>query len=78
MKYTVIKHFTDLQDNNYKYAVGDTYPREGYTPTDERIKELSSDKNRQKNPLIKAETTETVAEVTEEPKPKKRGRKKAE
>lgn len=76
--YTVIKRFTDLQDNGYKYAVGDTYPREGYEPTVERINELSSDKNKQKTPLIKAETTETVAEVTEEPKPKKRGRKKAE
>ena len=76
--YTVIKRFTDLQDNGYKYAVGDTYPREGYEPTAERINELSSDKNRQKTPLIKAETTETVAEVTEDPKPKKRGRKKAE
>ncbi len=77
MKYTVIKHFTDLQDGKYKYSDGDIYPREGYTPSEERIAELAGDKNRQGRPLIKAET---VAEVTEEPeeKPKKRGRKKAE
>lgn len=78
MKYTVIKHFTDLQDGKYKYSDGDVYPREGYTPSEERIAELAGNKNRQKTPLIKAETTETVAEVTEDPKPKKRGRKKAE
>lgn len=77
MKYTVIKHFTDLQDGKYKYSDGDVYPREGYTPSEERIAELASDKNRQGRPLIKAEA---VAEVAEEPeeKPKKRGRKKAE
>lgn len=75
--YTVIKRFTDLQDNGYKYAVGDTYPREGYEPTAERINELSSMKNKQKTPLIKADAVETVAEVTEEPaeKPKRRRRK---
>ena len=27
--YKVIKHFVDLQDNNHKYDVGDTYPRKG-------------------------------------------------
>lgn len=78
MKYTVIKHFTDLQDGKYKYSDGDEYPREGYSPSEERIAELAGNKNRQKTPLIKADAVETVAEVTEDPKPKKRGRKKAE
>ena len=87
--YTVIKHFTDLQDNNYKYVEGDTYPREGYTPTKERIAELASDKNKQKTALIKAineessevETVETLTEEepTPEEKPKrKRSKKTAE
>ena len=52
MTYSVIKHFTDLQDNNYKYREGSTYPREGYAPSAERIEELSTDKNRLKTPLI--------------------------
>ena len=52
MTYSVIRHFTDLQDNNYKYKEGATYPREGYKPSAERIEELSTDKNRLKTPLI--------------------------
>lgn len=51
--YKVIKSFIDLQDERYLYKVGDVYPREGYTPTDERIEELSSDKNKQGVELIK-------------------------
>lgn len=51
--FEVIKYFTDLQDNNFVYKVGDKYPRDGATPTEGRIKELLSDKNRQKVPLIK-------------------------
>ena len=52
MTYSVIRHFTDLQDNNHKYREGSTYPREGYAPSAERIEELSTDKNRLKTPLI--------------------------
>lgn len=52
MTYSVIRHFTDLQDNNHKYREGATYPREGYEPSAERIEELSTDKNRLKTPLI--------------------------
>lgn len=51
--YKVIKSFIDLKDERYLYKVGDVYPREGYTPTDERIEELSSDKNKQGVELIK-------------------------
>ena len=63
--YKVIKYFTDLQDNNYAYYVGDTFPRNGVEVGAERIAELSSDKNRLGVPLI-----EEVAEKT------KRTRKK--
>ena len=53
--YKVIKHFTDLQDNNYPYAVGDEYPRKDLEVTAERIKELSGSDNKQGTPLIKKE-----------------------
>ncbi|MGN0378533.1 MAG: hypothetical protein ACI4EU_02985 [Butyrivibrio sp.] len=55
MTYTVINFFTDLQDFNHPYSVGDTFPREGMKATEERIKELSGSKNRQGKPLIKAD-----------------------
>lgn len=64
MTYTVIRHFTDLQDEGYKYKEGDTYPREGYTPSAERIKMLSTPNNRQRTVLIKAVATES-AEIVE-------------
>lgn len=58
--YKVIKFFTDLQDNNYAYYVGDTFPRNGVEAGAERLAELSSDKNLQGVPLIE--------EVVEKPK----------
>ncbi len=66
--YRVIKLFTDLQDNNYKYDVGDIYPREGFEVLPSRIKELAGKRNRQGEPLI---------EIIEEEAPKK-GKKKSE
>ena len=65
--YKVIKYFTDLQDNNYAYYVGDIFPRNGVEVGAERVAELSSDKNLQGVPLI-----EEVAEK------QKRTRKKKE
>jgi hypothetical protein len=62
MQYRVIKMFTDLQDKEYAYQVGDTYPREGLSPTDERIAELSGSRNRQGKPLIEAIPEEPAAE----------------
>lgn len=50
--YKVIKFFTDLQDSNYAYKVGDVFPREGMTVSDKRLKELSGSKNKQGVPLI--------------------------
>lgn len=50
--YKVIKFFTDLQDNNHAYNVGDTYPRKGLNVSPERITELSGSNNKQCQPLI--------------------------
>ena len=84
-KYKVVSYFTDLQDADYPYNVGDTYPRNGLTVTAERIAELSGKSNLRGIPLIeevreKAEKVETVKEDAEkaetgEDAPKKRGRK---
>ena len=66
--YKVIESFTDLQDNNYVYYVGDTFPHNGVEVGAERIAELASDKNRLGVPLI-----EEFAE-----KPKRVRKKKSE
>ena len=52
--YKVIKSFTDLQDNNHAYSVGDTFPHNGVEVDAERVAELASDKNRLGVPLIEA------------------------
>ena len=51
--YKVIKFFTDMQDNNFPYDVGDVFPRENTEVTAERIEELATSKNRRGEPLIK-------------------------
>lgn len=51
--YEVIHYFTDLQDNEYPYNVGDAFPRDGLEASEERIKELSGNNNKQHKPLIK-------------------------
>lgn len=67
MKYKVIEPFTDLQDNNYAYAVGDVYPHKGYTPDEDRINELASADNLRNRPVIAADvTTPKKEKVTEE------------
>ena len=69
MGYKVIRYFTDLQDNDYPYNVGDTFPRDGLNVTAERAAELASRNNAQKTPLI-------VAVNTEPEKPKAKRAKK--
>ena len=69
--YKVIKHFIDLQDNNHKYDVGDTYPRKGLNVLQSRINELASHKNKQKTPLI-----EEIPEKVEETEKKTKSTKK--
>ena len=71
--YRVIKHFVDLQDNNYKYDVGDTYPRKGLNVLQSRINELATNKNLQKTPLI-----EEIPEFEEAPEKKTKSTKKAD
>lgn len=51
--YQVIHFFTDLQDSNYPYNVGDIFPRNGMQVSEERLKELSGNINKQHKPLIK-------------------------
>ena len=69
--YKVIKHFTDMQDNNFAYNVGDEYPRKGLSVLPSRIKELASDKNRQGCPLI-----EEIPDVEDKPEKKTKSTKK--
>ena len=71
--YKVIKHFTDLQDNNFAYNVGDEYPRKGMSVLPSRIRELASDENRQGCPLI-----EEIPDVEEKPKKKSKSVEKAD
>lgn len=69
--YKVIKYFTDLEDDNYAYHVGDTFPHEGKSVTKERLLELSSDKNKRHVPLIeeiKAEEPKEESKIMDEPK----------
>lgn len=68
--YKVIQLFTDLQDNNYLYNVGDTYPRDGFEVLPSRFKELSSKNNLQGVPLIE--------KIEEEPKENKKSKKSKE
>ena len=68
MAYKVIEYFEDLQDNGRPYNVGDVFPVDGNTVTDERLAELASTQNRRRIPLI-----EEIAE-----KPKRTRKQKAE
>lgn len=64
--YKVVKFFTDLQDNNYPYHVGDVFPHSGMVVDEKRIKELSTAANRRNVPLIE-EVEENVQEKSEKP-----------
>lgn len=55
MSYKVIHRFTDLQDFNHLYNVGDVFPRIGMKVSQSRIDELASSKNKLKTPLIEIE-----------------------
>lgn len=67
MRYKVIKFFMDGQDGNHSYIPGNIYPREGLTPSEERIAELASTKNRLGEILI--EPVQSTAQKKEEEKP---------
>lgn len=78
--YKVICFFTDMQDGNHPYNIGDVYPRKGVIVSEDRLIQLSSEHNRRYKPLIALvddeELHEKNVEVKEEPKAKKKGRKK--
>lgn len=61
MTYRVISNFKDLQDDNYRYAPGDTFPREGKKVSKKRLAELMSPTNKLGKPVI-----EEVVEEEEE------------
>jgi hypothetical protein len=61
--YKVIKNFIDLQDANHEYRAGDVFPRSNLKVSAERLKELSTERNRRNQPLIK----EIPDEVKSEP-----------
>lgn len=76
--YKTVMYFEDLQDNNYPYHPGDTFPRKGMEVSAERLAELSTVKNRRGIVLIeKVEEKPRQEEKKAEAKPKPR-RKKAE
>lgn len=60
MGYRVIEEFCDMQDHDYKYSVGDVYPRRGITLDKNRAKLLSTNHNKLGRPLIKLEAVEEV------------------
>lgn len=88
--YRVIEYFTDLQDNDRPYNVGDTFPRDGLKVSANRIKELSTTANLRGVALIeevrdadetiisKTETVDNSAAVEDEPRKRTRKRKTTE
>lgn len=56
MIYRVINAFNDLLDSGHLYTLGSVYPREGYTPSEQRIAELLGSDNKQGKPLISVES----------------------
>lgn len=52
MSYKVIHAFTDSQDFGHIYRVGDVYPRSGLKIAESRLRELASNRNKRKTPLI--------------------------
>ena len=66
MMYKVIKYFIDLQDNNYPYNAGDTFPRSGLTVSDERLAELAGSENKQGVPLIELVKKKRTKKTAEE------------
>ncbi len=86
MRYEVIKYFTDLEDNDYAYNVGDTFPRLGKQVTEERVAMLLNGNNKRHERLLKAVAEDGVIGEeqtnhdsvqpleTEEPKTKRKKR----
>lgn len=72
--YKVIVEFADLQDNKYRYHVGDKFPHDGAGPiSEDRIRELSGSGNNLRKPLI-----EKIADVKSDTKPAAKAKEAAE
>ena len=68
--YRVIYPFSDLQDSNYAYCVGDIFPRDGMNVNEQRLKELAGEKNQQGRVLIEfVGESATQRDVQTEEKP---------
>lgn len=65
MSYKVIHRFTDLQDFNHLYNVGDVFPRIGIKVSQSRIDELASSKNKLKTPLIEIEKDKKIDDFSQ-------------
>ena len=63
MRYRVVRPFTDLQDGNYAYNTGDSFPRDGMTVTMSRINELLSTQNKRGTSLIEAIEDKPIAKA---------------
>ena len=79
MMHKVVKYFTDLQDNNRPYNVGDIFPHAnvGYPVSDKRLAELAGSDNLQGVPLIQLveEPVEEEHKKATTKKPKKTANK---
>ena len=65
MSYKVIHRFTDLQDFNHLYNVGDTFPRIGMKVSQSRIDELVGSKNKLRTPLIELEKDKKIDDFSQ-------------
>lgn len=65
MQYEVIRFFTDAQDNEHPYNVGDIYPRNGLSVKPERIQNLMNGNNFQRVSLIKPLLDNKAADKSE-------------
>ncbi len=70
--YKVVRYFTDIQDNNRPYNVGDVFPHKecGYPVTENRLAELASRNNLQRTQLIRYEE-DAVEEAPKKPAAKR-------
>lgn len=67
--YRVLRKFKDLLDNNYIYEMGEEYPRSGYSPSSERIAELSCKNNKiGKELIIEIPATNSKKDLEEDTK----------
>ena len=66
--YKVIKSFTDIQDKNHAYEVGDVFPHDGRVISPDRIRALTTNANRRGTPLITVSGNAKVVKEDEEEK----------